>query len=199
MKLTREIVEKAVKGKGYLWFEKGDFNLNIVGVRTHTKSMKATNLFDDRITISYKENGEWQFYSFKATTEPSPLYLKNPLNKKGTAILKPMQHRKAYSLGLHQGQYEALRQVGELKVYRDDDRDSDYDYINESASFNDGINIHRASPTGESIYIEKWSAGCQVIANIKDWNKFLSVVKKSASIHGSKFTYTLITTDDIIL
>ena len=142
MNLTREIIEKAVTSKGHLWFEKGDYNLNIVGVRNHNNGMKATNLFDDRITISYKELGEWKFHSFKATTEPSPLYLKNPLNKKGTAILKPMQHRNAYSLGLHGGQYEALRQVGELRVYRDDDRDADYDYINESSSFNDGINIH---------------------------------------------------------
>lgn len=198
MILTREIIEKTVKSKGYLWFEKGDYNINIVGVRNYANGKKATNLFDDRITLIYKENEEWMFHSFKATTEPSPLYLKNPINKKGTAILKPMQHRKAYSLGLHQGQYEALRQVGELRVFRDDDRDGDYDYINESASFNDGINIHRASPTGESIYIEKWSAGCQVIANIKDWNKFLSIVKKSASLYGGKFTYTLITTDDLI-
>jgi hypothetical protein len=198
MKLTREIIEKAVKDKGYLWFEKGDYNLNIVGVRNHTKGMAATNLFDDYITISYKELGEWKFYAFKATTEPSPLYLKNPLNKKGTAILKPMQHRNSHSLGLHAGQYEALRQVGELKVYRDDDRDADYDYINEASSFNDGINIHRASATGESIYIEKWSAGCQVIANVKDWNLFLSVVKKSAALYGGKFTYTLITTDDLL-
>jgi hypothetical protein len=91
-----------------------------------------------------------------------------------------------------------LRQVGELRVYRDDDRDGDYDYINETSSFNDGINIHRASATGESMYIEKWSAGCQVIANVKDWNLFLSVVKKSAALYGGKFTYTLLTTDDLI-
>ena len=33
MKLTREIIEQGVKGKGFKWFESGDYNLNIVGVR----------------------------------------------------------------------------------------------------------------------------------------------------------------------
>jgi hypothetical protein len=198
MILTREIIEKAIKDKGYLWFENGDYNLNIVGVRDASKGAQATNEFDDYITLSYKINGEWQFHSFKATTEPSPHYLKSPLNKKGTAILKPSQYRGAYAIGLHQGQYEALRQVGELRVYRDNDRDGEYDLVNETSSFNDGINIHRASPTGTSIYINKWSAGCQVIADIKNWNTFISLVKKSASLWGNKFTYTLITTEDLI-
>jgi hypothetical protein len=197
MKLTREIIENSVKAKGYLWFEKGDYNLNIVGVRGTSNGGKATNLFDDFITLSYKIKGEWQFHSFKATTEPSVHYLMNPINKNGTAILKPSQYRGAYALGLHQGQYEALRQVGELRVYRDTNRDAEYDLVNEASSFNDGINIHRANPNGESIYINKWSAGCQVIANSKDWNTFISLVKKSATLYQNKFTYTLITKDDL--
>lgn len=197
MNITRETIEKAVKDKGYLWFENGDYNLNIVGVRNMTKGNKATNLFDDWIVLAYKVKGEWNFHSFKATTEPSTHYLKSPLNKNGTAIVKPSQYRSAYSIGLHAGQYEALRQVGELRIYRDNDRDAEYDYVNETSSFNDGINIHRASKHGESIYIDKWSAGCQVIANVKDWNIFISLVKKSATLWGNKFTYTLITTDDI--
>lgn len=197
MNITRETIEKAVKDKGYLWFENGDYNLNIVGVRNMTKGNKATNLFDDWIVLAYKVKGEWNFHSFKATTEPSTHYLKSPLNKNGTAIVKPSQYRSAYALGLHAGQYEALRQVGELRIYRDNDRDGEYDYVNETSSFNDGINIHRASKHGESIYIDKWSAGCQVIANVKDWNIFISLVKKSATLWGNKFTYTLITTDDI--
>ena len=31
---SMEQVEAAVKAKGYKWFENGDYNLNIVGVRT---------------------------------------------------------------------------------------------------------------------------------------------------------------------
>jgi hypothetical protein len=198
MKLTREIIEKAVKGKGYLWFENGDYNLNIIGVRNMKVGKKATNVFDDRIVLAYKIQGVWQFHSFKATTEAGSTYLKNPMNKNGTAILVPNQYRGVYKIGLHQGQYEALRQSGELRIYRDNNKDDVYDYVNEASSFNDGINIHRANPNGESIYINNWSAGCQVIANSKDWNTFISICKKSATLWGNKFTYTLITTDDII-
>ena len=33
MELTIEQIENAVKDKGYKWFENGDWNLNIVGIR----------------------------------------------------------------------------------------------------------------------------------------------------------------------
>jgi hypothetical protein len=33
MTYTREQIAAAVKAKGYVWFESGDLNLNIVGVR----------------------------------------------------------------------------------------------------------------------------------------------------------------------
>lgn len=197
MNLTREIIEKAVKDKGYLWFENGDFNLNIVGVRNMANGHKATNLFDDRITVSYKENGEWKFHSFGATTEAGTHYLNNPMNKNGTAILVPNQYRGSHAIGLHQGKYKALRQVGKLRIWRDNDRDSDYDYVNEADSFNDGINIHRANNTGTSIYVNNWSAACQVIAAIKDFTLFMEVCQKSADLWGNKFTYTLITTNDL--
>ena len=45
MKLTRELIEKAVKEKGYAWFDKGDFNLNIVGVRNSSTGDEVTNKF----------------------------------------------------------------------------------------------------------------------------------------------------------
>jgi hypothetical protein len=197
MELSREIIEKAVKSLNYDWFENGDFNVNIVGVRNSSTKDKVTNAFDDFITISYKENGEWKFYKFKATTEAGMAYMKSPMNKNGTAILIPNQYKGSHAVGLHQGQYKALRQVGKLKIWRDSDKDSQYDYVNVTDSFNDGINIHRANKNGESIYVEKWSAGCQVIASSKDFETFMKVIEKSASLYGNKFTYTLITSNDL--
>jgi hypothetical protein len=197
MELSKDVIEKAVKSLGYNWFEKGDFNVNIVGVRNSSTKDKVTNLFDDFITISYKENGVWKFYKFKATTEAGMAYMKSPMNKNGTAILIPNQYKGSHALGLHQGQYKALRQVGKLKIWRDSDKDSQYDYVNVTDSFNDGINIHRAKKNGQSIYVEKWSAGCQVIASSKDFETFMKVIEKSASLYGNKFTYTLITSNDL--
>jgi hypothetical protein len=197
MELSKDIIEKAVKSLGYNWFEKGDFNVNIVGVRNSSTKDKVTNSFDDFITISYKENGVWKFYKFKATTDAGMAYMKNPMNKNGTAILIPNQYKGSHAIGLHQGQYKALRQVGKLKIWRDSDKDSQYDYVNVTDSFNDGINIHRANKNGQSIYVEKWSAGCQVIASSKDFETFMKVIEKSASLYGNKFTYTLITSNDL--
>jgi hypothetical protein len=197
MKLTREIIEKAVKAKGYNWFENGDYNVNIVGVRNMANGQKATNTFDDWITISYREKGEWKFYSFPATTEAGTHYLKNPMNKNGTAIIVPNQYKGSHAIGLHQGKYSALRQVGKLRIWRDNDKDLDYDYVNEADSFNDGINIHKANNTGTSVHVNNWSAACQVLANAKDFDLFMDVCQKSADLYGNKFTYTLITTNDL--
>ena len=56
MKLTKEIIEEGVRSKGYRWFEKGDYNLNIVGVRNSNTGTEVTNKFDDKITsIKLKE------------------------------------------------------------------------------------------------------------------------------------------------
>jgi hypothetical protein len=54
---TKEQIEKAVKSKGYVWFngsnEKG-YDVNIVGVRNNSPSAykKVTNVFDDFISAA---------------------------------------------------------------------------------------------------------------------------------------------------
>ena len=72
MSYTREQVEAAVKSKGYRWFEKGDYNVNIVGIRNSETGSEITNKFDDHITISFKNDGEWEFYCYECTS--SELY-----------------------------------------------------------------------------------------------------------------------------
>ena len=67
---TRQQIETAVKAKGYKWFENGDYNLNIVGVRNAETLNEVTNKFDDYMTLSYKEDGEWKFHCFDCTTDP---------------------------------------------------------------------------------------------------------------------------------
>ena len=70
---TREQIESAVKAKGYVWFEDANdkgYDVNIVGVRNSETNGKVTNAFDDCITITYKEDSEWQFHCFECTTDP---------------------------------------------------------------------------------------------------------------------------------
>ena len=198
---TREQIETAVKAKGYKWFTADNYDVNIVGVRNAETEGKVTNRFDDCVTISYKdENGEWNFHCFEATTDPGSHWEKNLLNKDGVAILKEGQYRGSHMIGLHQGKYEALRQKKPLKVYRDNDKDGVYDFIEENVHEGIyGINIHRATARegGKSVQVDKWSAGCQVIAANDDFKLFMEVVNKAAKVWGNSFTYTLINSNDI--
>ena len=83
------------------------------------------------------------------------------MNDKGVAILKPGQYRGSHTIGLHQGKYEALKQGGKVKVYRDANRDMNYDEkVIQEGVF--GINIHKAG--ANSTYVENWSEGCQVFS-----------------------------------
>jgi hypothetical protein len=195
MSFTREQIEAAVKAKGYKYFENGDFNVNIIGVRNSSTGTKVTNVFDDHLTISYKEGGEWKFKIWPATTDPGTKGVKEFHNAAGVARLVPGQYSGSHHVGLHQGKYEALKQKANVKVYRDANKDMTYDEskIQEGVF---GINIHHAG--ADSTYVENWSEGCQVFKRIADFNAFMVIVNKAAKIHGKSFTYTLIETNDIV-
>ena len=193
MRYTLKQITEAMRKKGYSFFEKGDYNLNIIGIRN--VSDQVDDLFDDTLFLAYKVDDRFNVQQFDITTQPGAYYMKNPMNKLGTAILAPGQYKGAYTIGLHQGKYEALRQSGLLKIYRDNDRDTVYDYENITDSLNDGINIHKAGRASKKI--DNWSAGCQVLAYSADFDILMSLAKRSAKLYGDKFTYTLLLSTDI--
>jgi len=199
MEFNRSQVEKAVKSKGYKWFENGDYNLNIVGIRNSSTNNEIINKFDDLLTVSYKIDGVWYFHQWEATTDPGLHWAENLLNKDGVAILVPGQYRGSHKIDIHQGKYSALKQQKPLKVYRDNNKDGKYDMLEENIKEGIyGINIHRASATGTSTQIDKWSAGCQVIANNQNFDKLMELANKSKDKWGNSFTYTLIESKDIV-
>jgi hypothetical protein len=55
-----------------------------------------------------------------------------------------------------------------------------------------GIDIHRASATGTTKYVDKYSAGCQVFENADDFNEFIKLCERHANYYGNRFSYTLI-------
>ena len=200
MQLSREKIEQTLKEKGYRWFEQGDYNLNIVGVRNSDTKDKVTNRFDDKITLSYKVNDVWQFHSFDCTTDPGTHWVENIIRKEGVAILKPGQYRSSHKIRKHQGRYEALGQQNPVKVYRDNNRDHMYDLYEESVQEGlFGINIHRATKYAgkKSTQVDKWSAGCQVIASNDDWKLFMKICRKARDTWNNNFTYTLLESKDI--
>ena len=202
MSLTLDAVKKAVVSKGYKWFEdksnKG-YDVNIVGIRNSETNNEVTNHFDDTLTISYKVDGEWKFHSWPATTDPGQYWIENPISKDGTAILVPGQYRGSHMIGLHQGKYEALRQRKPVKVYRDNDKDLEYDTDEDTIKEGIyGINIHRSNPYDQSYYVNKWSAGCQVFKKVADFHEFMDICRKAKDIWGNSFSYTLIESKELV-
>jgi|TARA_R110000824_G_scaffold183471_3_gene364499 hypothetical protein len=198
MQFSREQIKEALSSKGYKYFESGEYNVNIVGVRNSDTANKVTNAFDDTITVSYKVDGDWQYHEFSCTTDPGTHWVENIMNKKGVAILKPDQYRSSHKIRKHRGQYDALGQQNPVTVYRDNNKDGNYDLVKTDTGLF-GINIHRASKYAgkTSTRVNKWSAGCQVIASNDDWTKFMSIMRKSRSTWSNNFTYTLIESKDI--
>ena len=198
MSYTKEQIETAVKSKGYVWFEdtanKG-YDVNIVGIRNAATGQKVTNAFDDYLTISYKENGQWKCHVWPATTDPGKKGVMEYHNKDGVARLVEGQYRGSHIIRLHQGKYEALGQDKPVKVYRDANKDMTYDE-NKITEGVYGINIHKAG--ADSTYVENWSEGCQVFKKSADFEAFMKICRKSKDIHGNRFTYTLIETKDIV-
>ena len=200
MNFSREQIKEALSKKGYRYFESGDYNVNIIGIRNSETASKVTNAFDDTITVSYKVDGVWQYHEFPCTTDPGTHWVENVMNPDGVAILKPGQYSKSHKIRKHQGRYEALGQQNPVAVYRDNNRDDIYNLNQENVQIGIfGINIHRATKYAgrKSTQIDKWSAGCQVIASNDDWTKFMKIMRKSKSIWNNNFTYTLIESKDI--
>jgi len=204
MKYTREQIQNTVEGKGYKYFHDNSnksYDVNIIGIRNNETQGRVTNAFDDLMTISYKcEGGAWHYHEFNCTTDPGTHWVENILNDRGVAILKPGQYRGSHKIRKHQGKYLALGQKKHMKIYRDANLDGQYDLIEESVREElIGINIHRATSRagGKSTRVDKWSAGCQVIADNDDWHEFLDICQTAREIHGNSFSYTLIESNDI--
>lgn len=200
MGYTREQIQKAVEAKGHKWFEGGDYNLNIVGVRNSDTNGAVTNKFDDKLTVSYSVDGELKYHEFDATTDPGSHWERNLLNKDGVAILVPNQYRGSHKIRKHQGKYEALCQKKNVKVYRDKNKDGVYDMLEENIQEGIfGINIHKAgSRVNGSTQIDKWSAGCQVLSKESDFNQLMKLAHKAKDLYGNSFTYTLIESKDLV-
>lgn len=205
-----EKIIKVLKIKGHPVFEADTkpYNLNIVGIRTFDNSV---NTFNDWIVLLWKYQGQWTMRDFPCTTDPGLYWLKNPMSKLGTAIVKEGHYKGLWHIGMHQGKYKALTQKNPITVIRDFDRDSELDFDSgktETGIF--GINCHRANKNGMSTQIDRWSAGCQVLQNreifnpenhtvkIHEFDYFMHVCEKSKEVWGDSFSYTLLNEKDFV-
>ena len=192
LNITIDSLKSALKNAGHTIFESDekDYNLNIIGIRSNNP---ITNKFNDLMVVAWKYNGYWNIKEYVITTFAGIKWLESPMNTKGCAILKEGRYSKTWKIDLHRGSYNALCQRKPVKVYRDSDRDSEYDLIEDSVEEGlFGINIHRASRHKSLLNVDRNSAGCQVFQSPKDFESFMDICKKSKSIWGDFFTYTLI-------
>ena len=189
--------EKLFKAKGYVWFTKGNYNLNIIGIRSNNKN-KVTNKYDDMLVVDYNTGNGHKRVCYTITTEPGIYYIKNLCNSKGAAILVPGQYRGCWQIGLHRGKYKALCQKKEVKVYRDNNKNMIYDINPENIDKGIfGINIHRSNETYTRNTIDQYSAGCQVFNNPVEFNAFMRLCEEQRKLYGNSFTYTLINEEDM--
>lgn len=200
-KLLTYDFQKLFAKMGYAYFTTGAYNLNIIGVRTR-QGNKVTNKFDDWFVVTYKDkNGVWKRHVWPCTTEPGLAVMKKPTNRKGTAILVPNQYRGMWRIDYHNGKYKALCQrTKPCKVYRDGNKNDVYDLLPvtiETGIF--GINMHRASKWGKVYVVDKYSAGCQVFQDVRDFNDMMALAEKQVKAGmGNSFTYTLINEEELI-
>lgn len=202
--ITIEKIKEIFDRKKYNFFSLDKpYNLNIIGIRNNSN---IPNSFNDQVIVIYKDsNKQERVLSFQATTDPGLYWLQNPLNVDGTLILVPGQYKSCYELGLHGRSslhpYKALEQVGNMTYVRDADRDKvlDFELMKDPKKIVTGIfktNLHRANEEYESVQVDKWSAGCQVIADPVDFATLINLCDKAAKLYGNKFTYTLIENND---
>lgn len=163
------------------------YNLNLVALR---KKPYEWNFFNDTLHVFWRVEHNWMLRSFPITTLPGEYWLQHLMNPKGAAILVPGQYRGVYKLGPYKGG-EALKQVRNLAVYRDNNMDSDFDIDSdtiEKGLF--GLHIHRAGYF--SSFVDNYSAGCQVFQRQLDFDNFIWLCHRALPLWGNSFSYTLI-------
>ena len=174
---------------GYKIFDNDfEYDLNIIGERRTLEP----NTFDDILHVLYKLDGLWQHEQFKCTTDPGTYHLLNPSRTAGTAILAPGQYRNSHELGYHRGKYKALVQRRPVKVFRDNNKNEIAEVMVDSNQVGIyGINIHKAGKNLQ--FVNKWSAGCTVIAKEIRYNRFIELCEMQIKTNNfTTFSYTLL-------
>ena len=178
----------AVEAEGFKVFRRGHWNLNIIIARN---PQGQPNEFDDFLHVCYRRMGEWREDVFRCTADPGKYWLGRPMRTAGTAIWKhPQQSRGAFTIGMHKGEYKCLRQVKPIKVWRDANRDEVHDMGGDEHDAW-AIQIHRASAYRTSTVVNKWSAGCCVVADPAAFEVFMGLCNLQVRQGwGSSFTVT---------
>lgn len=188
-----DIIEALFKRKGYAFF-KGDYNLNIFGIRKNSTSSVA---FDDLLGCAYQHNGENLFIT-SCTLNPGTFYLQNLMDSGGAAIIKENQYRGVFKLDYFKGT-EALIQIKPFTVYRDKNLNKEVDIVRGTETTGlYGIFLHQHfQGVEEAKEIGKSSAGCIVPSRLSSYRGLMSLCKKQIPLWGNSFSFTVFTEEDL--
>ena len=187
----------ALQRRGY-WIARGPGAANIVYIEgldlDGSANENAPNVFNDlRMIIKVAPNGAPNIEGmWEATTEPGRFYTQHPLDRGGAARIAFGQH-KAWSVGFHRNDHEALVQTDDLAFYRDLNKDYQRKGDRLFTSMI-GLNQHWGYdlPRGD---IGHSSAGCLVGRTPQGHREFMKIIKADPRYEvsrGYKFMSTVI-------
>jgi hypothetical protein len=191
----KEVVSEVSGGR---WFT-ADYDINLFGVRRATGS----DSFDDLLGCIFHYKGQPNIIIGPGTTDPGHAARKDPSNPKGVAVLKEGHYKSVWQLDWDGGRrkYPHLNQVGEVTVYRDNNKDTKLDLSQcptETGFF--GIEMHRenAKDLNDSTVVGRWSEGCQVWQNSAiSYMAVMNACKAQKDFYAGKswadkYSYTLL-------
>lgn len=195
IEISYDKARQVISGKHGKWFTK-PYDLNVFGVRNPSP---VPNSFDDTIGVAYNDcDGNKRIFLAPATTDPGLFYLQNPLNPKGCAILKEGYYPNFWTYGKHKGK-DALIQIGAAVLIRDANRDGvlNFESKNIEVSKSAGINLHSAIAGKFTQIVDKFSAGCQVLASEIDLLYIVHLVIYQSTYCGThNVSYALVNEKD---
>jgi len=178
--------------------------INLIGIRNTADIDK--DVINDYLGYWTKD----KIFLCLGTTDPSVYYTKNTVdrNKAGTAHLDYGWHEKIWRIGTHKG-YEALTNTWDsnpefcckpTRFWRD----TDFNFIRDSwdIELRDwiGINFHRMHETLIVKVIGKYSAGCQVVQDVKNFRHIIDTFKSTDMYKKQNkvnFNYMMFTIDQM--
>ena len=153
--------------------------------------------------MAYKESGEEKVLGIKCTTKPGLRgSLLNPLTVEGvtgTAVIKEGQYRGAWQFVDSYtafSKYPFFMQIKGINYWRDGDKDTEIDQLNEQLNKIFGTQWHKMSNVGDKRNIDQfevnnWSLGC-CGAPATEWDNVIELTRRCVPIWGNRFTGTII-------
>jgi len=212
------------------------YNLNLWFVRNPDQ---VANTFNDKLYVFWNHIGWNLRTFNITTDPGTMVRIKPSNALGVAIVKAPQQPKGMWKIGLHQGKYEALVQKNSVKVIRDFNKDKTLDFMNPDVSKCDfkvargndgsevveyyqgskliwrentglfGINCHRANINGQSINVDNWSEGCQVLQNEQILNPdnqqkcysfdyFMHLCNLAKDNWGNSFTPTFVNQSDLV-